>query len=152
MTLTSTEKELYDYCRNNEFVSAEKIEKYRQRLTEEGNPKSLAYALGNFIPGACTKCDASGMFKWHFLGKLTHPPCSRSWYVPPGTYIGRQMGAVFRAGGEMAGEAISDAEKKGKSGYADGIFSFIMGAIFRFVFAVLMIPIQAAVSLSQKKE
>lgn len=152
MTPTSTEKELYDYCRNNEFVSAEMLEKYRQRLTQEGNPKTLGYALESFVPGACPKCNASGMFKWHFLGKLTHPPCGKSWYVPPGTYIGRQLGAVFRTGGEMAGKAISDAEKKGEKGYAEGIFSFIMGAVFRFVFAILMIPIQAVVSLSQKRD
>ena len=152
MTLTPTEHELYDYCRNNDFVSQEKTEAFRQRLTQEGNPKSLAYALGDFIPGACTKCNASGMFKWHFLGKLTHPSCSKSWYVPPGTYIGRQLGAVFRTGGELAGGAISDAEKKGEKGYAEGIFSFLIGATFRLVFAVLMIPIQAVVSLSQKKD
>ena len=52
----------------------------------------------------------------------------------------------------MAGGAISDAEKKGEKGYFEGIFSFLIGATFRFVFAILMIPIQSAVSLSQKKQ
>jgi hypothetical protein len=52
----------------------------------------------------------------------------------------------------MGGGMMSDAEKKGESGgciYA--IFGLIFGTIFRLVFAVLMIPIQAIVSLTQSK-
>lgn len=152
MALTSTEKELYDCCRNNEFLSAETIENFRQRLTQEGNLNSLVIALEDFTPGACPKCNASGTFKWHFLGKLTHPPCSESWYVPPGTYSVRQLKAVFRTGRNMGGEMSMDAEKKGEKGYAEMIFGFLFGAAFRLPFAVLMMPIQAVASLSQKKD
>lgn len=45
-----------------------------------------------------------------------------------------------------------DAEKKGEKGYAEMFFGFLLGAAFRLPFAVLMMPIQAVASLSQKKD
>jgi hypothetical protein len=152
MALTSAEKELYDFCRNNEFLPAKTIEAFRQRLTQEGTLNSLVYALEDFIPGACPKCNASGTFKWHFLGKLTHPRCSESWYVPPGTYSVRQLKAVFRTGRNMGGELSLEAGKKGEKGYAEIIIGFLVGAAFRLPFAILMMPIQTVVSLTQKKD
>jgi hypothetical protein len=150
MEATATQKELWSYLSSNEFISKEKIEDFQQRLTKEGKLPSLNYALKTFIPAECPKCNASGAFKWHFLGKLSHPACTASWYVAPGTYVGKQIKAVFSTGGEMAGEMTSKAKGTGE-GIIGMLMGFIMGVSFRLPFAVLMLPIQAVVSLSQKK-
>jgi hypothetical protein len=152
MSLTATEQEVYDYCRNNEFVSADTIEKFRQRLNQEGNLKTLSYALSDFTNAACPKCNVAGAFKWHFLGKLSHPACNRAWYVSPGTYIAKSIKDIFRTGFEVGGHAGFEKDKKGESGGFFGfILGFIMGIAFRAPFAAIMMPIQAVVSLSQKK-
>ncbi len=153
MGLIAIQKEVYDYCDKNEFMSAEMIENFKQRLTKEGNLHTLSYAMEKFIPNSCPKCNTSGAFKWHFLGKLTHPACSRSWYVSPGTYIVKSIKDIFRTGFEVGGEAGFKENKKGESGGIFGfIFGFIFGVAFRAPFAVIMIPIQAVVSLAQKNE
>lgn len=151
MDATATQKELWSYLSSNEFISKEKIEDFQQRLTKEGKLSSLNYALKPFIQGSCPKCNASGAFKWRFLGKLSHPACTVSWYADPGTYAGRQIKAVFSTGGELAGEMASK-EKKAGAGIMGMLMGFIMGVSFRLPFAILMMPIQAVVSLSQKKD
>lgn len=153
MAFTSTQRELYKYCDNNDFISSEMIEDFRQRLNQEGNLRTLSWTLEKFVKDTpCPKCNASGAFKHHFLGKLTHPACSCSWYVTPGTYIGTQLKSVFRAGRDIGGDMSLDAEKKGEKGYAEMFFGFLMGVAIRLPFAVLMIPIQSIVSLAQKKQ
>ncbi|MCK5257292.1 MAG: hypothetical protein KAQ81_14770 [Deltaproteobacteria bacterium] len=152
MGLTATQKEVYAYCDKNDFVSADTIKEFKKRLEEEGNAKTLSYALDKLVTGACPNCNAAGAFKWHFLGKLSHPVCGSSWYVAPGTYMGRQMKGVFRTGIEIGGNIFEDSEKKGESGGCLGAtFGFILGVCFRLPFALLMMPIQAIVSLCQKK-
>lgn len=152
MALTKTQKELYDYCDKNDFVSADTIEEFKKRLEEEGNVKTLSYALEKFVSDICPNCNVPGAFKWHFLGKLTHPACGWSWYAAPGTYIGAQFKGVFRTGMEIGGDMLADSERKGeKGGCLGAIFGFIMGVCFRLPFALLMMPIQAIVSLCQKK-
>lgn len=151
MALTNTEREVYDYCDKNDFVSADTIEEFKKRLEEEGNLYTLKYALEKFIDEACPKCGRTGAFKWHFLGKLNHPDCGWNWYADPGTYIVQQLKGVFRTGAEIGGEMIADSEKKGeRGGCLEMIFGFILGVCFRLPFALLMMPIQAIVSLSQK--
>jgi len=151
MAFTDTEKEFLAYCERNEFIPSAKLEEYRNKLLQENNLSTYSYALRNFRIENCPKCNSSGAYKWHFLGKLNHSQCGKSWYVKPGTYIGAQLKAVFRTGAEMGGDMAENAAKKGQKGTAEAIFGFLMGAAVRFPFAVLMIPIQAAVSLSQKK-
>jgi SH3 domain-containing protein len=152
MAFTPTQKELHDLCDRNEFISKEEMASFMKRLEAEGNAYSFKFALEKFLLIDCPKCRASGAFKWHFLGKLSHPDCGRSWFVGPGEYIVAQLKAVFRTGGEIAGSAISDAEKKGESGFAGMIFGFLMGVMIRLPFAIMMIPIQAVVSLCQSNK
>lgn len=152
MAFTPTQKELHDLCNRNEYISKEEMASFMKRLEAEGNAYSLKFALEKFLLTECPKCKASGAFKWHFLGKLSHPDCGRSWFVGPCEYIVAQLKAVFRTGGEIAGSAISDAEKKGESGFAGMIFGFLMGVMIRLPFAILMIPIQAVVSLCQSNK
>ena len=152
MGLTVAQKEVYDYCDKNDFVSPEAIETFKKRLQVEGNVNTLAYALEKFEAAQCPACNAKGAYKWRFLGKLAHPTCKVSWYVSPGTYIVRSLKAVFRAGVGAGGEMGFAKDKKGESGGWFGfLFGFLFGIIFRGIFAVITIPIQAAVSLSQKK-
>ena len=104
------------------------------------------------MPDNCPACNAAGAFKWDFLGKLTHPACNRSWYVSPGTYAAKSIKDIFRTGFELGGEAGFKEDKKGESGGIFGfIFGFVIGVSFRAPFAAILIPIQAVVSLSQKK-
>lgn len=152
MSFTQTQRELHELCGRSVFMSAEQIEAFSSRLKAEGNLASLVFALEKFRPAACPKCKAEGAYKWQFLGKLTHPECNKSWYVDPGTYIGSQLKAVFRTGAEIGGGMASDAEKKGEKGYFEMFFGFVMGMMIRLPFALMMIPVQAVVSLSQSKD
>lgn len=153
MSLTPTEREFYLYCDTNEFIPQSVIENFRRRLERENNLIALSVGLEKFRSDACPNCNAVGAYKWHFLGKLSHPDCGWSWYVGPGAYTGAQLKAVFRTGMNLSAEAYGDAEKKGEKagGCLGAVFSFILGICFRLPFALIMIPIQAIVSLSQNK-
>jgi hypothetical protein len=151
MDVTATQKELWSYCSANDFISKEKIADFQKRLTKEGKQNSLDYALEEFEPSICPKCNADGAYKWHFLGKHNHPACNVSWYVTPGKYIGRQIKASFRAGRDIGGEAAS---KESSTGGSIGmmLFGFIIGFCFRLPYSVLLMPVQAVFSLTQKKD
>lgn len=128
------------------------IRRFGEDLERDGNSQTLGFALEPFIQYVCPKCGSEGMYKWHFLGELRHPDCGWSWYAAVGTYIQRQLGSVFRAGLHTGGGMMDELEKKGESGgclYA--IVGFLFGSLFRLVFALLMIPVQAVVSLMQAK-
>jgi len=59
---------------------------------------------------------------------------------------------TFRTGSEVGGDIASDIDKKGeKGGCVGATFGFIFGALFRLFFAILMMPVQAIVSLAQQK-
>lgn len=153
MALTIAQREVYDYCDKNDFIATDKIKDFSQRLTAEGNIQTLSFALEKFRNDTCPKCNTSGAFKWHFLGKLTHPACSRSWYVGPGTYMAKSIKDIFRTGVEAGGATGFEKDKKGESGGFIGfIVGFMFGIAFRAPFTALMIPIQTVVSLSQKKD
>jgi hypothetical protein len=153
MSLTNAQRRVYDYCGKNEFVSVQKIEEFSQELDGEGNLSTLSFALEKFRKGECPQCNAQGAFKWHFMGKHQHPECGASWYISPGAYAADQFKGVFRSGMGAAASAQADAEKKNdKAGGCLGvILGFFVVALYRLVFGVLMIPIQAIFSLTQSK-
>lgn len=154
MGLTAVEREVYNYCDANDYVSPEIINKFRSQLEREDNLGTLSHALAKFMDAACPNCGSTGAYKYHFFGKLKHPPCGWSWYIDPGKYFVAQLKAVFRTGAGLGGEAMAEADKKGESqasGCLTALFGFMIGACFRLPFALLMIPIQAIVSLSQRK-
>jgi hypothetical protein len=155
MSLTKTQLEIYQYFASHDFVPPDLIASFRNRL-EKDNPTSvrtLSYAMQDFLDDTCPKCKVAGAYKFHFMGKLKHKPgCDWTWYMGPGAYASTQLAKSFRAGMGMGGGMMSDAEKKGESGgciYA--IFGLVFGTLFRLTFAILMIPIQAIVTLTQSK-
>ncbi len=151
MSYTAMQREVVNYCDKNDFISNEIIEHFKQKLKQEDNVHTLIYALSKFVGGSCPKCGESGSFKWHFLGKLVHPKCGLTWYINPGAYIAAQLTAVFRTGVEIGVDA-AEPDKKGEGGgFIGGVFGFLMGVSIRLPFALLMIPIQAIVSLTQAK-
>jgi hypothetical protein len=122
-------------------------------LKATGNHVAIAIGLSDFTGETCKKCGRRGHFKIHFLGSLQHPECAANWYVSPGTYMLYQLGQVFHAGSRAGGSMKEDADRKGdrSGGIINGIFGFLFVAIFRAALAVVLIPIQAAVSLMQSK-
>jgi hypothetical protein len=71
----------------------------------------------------------------------------------PGGYIVFQIGQVFHSGIRAGGSMKDDADRKGdrSGGIVYGIFAFLFVAVFRAALAVVLIPIQAIVSLTQTK-
>jgi hypothetical protein len=101
----------------------------------------------------CPKCGEIDWFEWKFLGKLTDPVCGHSWYVSTGVYALQQVRATFSAMGkgirymnkDVHGQGAGIAKVLGVIGGAS------IGFAFRLPYALIMIPIQAAVSLSKAK-
>lgn len=152
MSLTTNAREFYKYRDSHDFISPQVLEGFRVKLEREGNIGSFNYGLEKFLDASCPNCNASGVFKWHFLGRLKHPECGWSWYVGIGTYAVEQLRAVFRTGMEISADAANDAEKRGeKHGCISIIFEVLLGVFLRLPFAILMIPIQAIFSIAQKK-
>lgn len=151
MSLTRAQMEVYQYCDESNYIAPEKIEELNELLEQDGNSQTLSYALEKFVEGTCPKCNAPGAYKFHFMGKLKHDPgCGWSWHMGPGNYSATQLGKVFHAGMSAGGGIMSESKDK-TSSCIGGIFGFIFGSLFRLFFAVLMIPIQAIVSLTQPK-
>lgn len=152
MTITQNQRAVYSYCDNNDFISPSKFEEFKAALQAEGNLETLSFATEKFIAAPCPKCNAEGLFKFHFLGKLNHPQCGQGWYVSPGAYMLKQLGSVFKSGMNIAADTSIDAEKKGeKQGFFATAFMFIIGFVFRLALAIILIPIQIIVSLLQSK-
>ncbi len=102
----------------------------------------------------CPKCGQMDWFEWKFLGKLSDPVCGHSWYVGPGQYTLRQIRATF---GAMAkGVRYMNKDVHGEGAWIAkilGVFGgAVIGFVFRLPFALIMIPIQAAVSWSQARK
>jgi hypothetical protein len=102
----------------------------------------------------CPNCGQLDWFEWKFLGKFTDPVCGHSWYAGSGAYTMAQIRAVFQAGGRTAKYMTSSTHGEGAwvariVGWFCGV---LFGLSFRLVFAVPMIPIQAAVALLQDKK
>ncbi len=148
---TSTENAVFDFFKRNEYASPSVIDEFQQRLKAEGDNVTFNAATLDFIANECPNCGAVGLFRFHFLGKLKHPDCNTEWCVRPGTYALRQLRSVVYAGASFGSDTADSAKKKGEKGVFEGIFGFIVGAIFRLVLAITLIPIQAVVSLIQSK-
>jgi hypothetical protein len=150
MAMTAAQKEAYALARSREYIPTPALESCRQRLLQDGNLQTFRFAFEDFEPAECPACGASGAFRFHFLGRLVHPDCATTWYVKPGTYASAQLKRAFRAGASAAGGMADQAETKGGA-TAAGVFGFIVGALFRSAVALVLIPIQALVSLNQKR-
>lgn len=130
------------------------MQHFVSRLQAAGKPPAIVVGLSNFTGQACPRCGERGQFKIHFLGRLEHPSCGRQWYIGPGSYIGFQAGQIFRSGLQAGGAMKDETDRKNDraGGWINGIFMFLFVAVFRAALAVVLIPIQAAVSLAQSKQ
>lgn len=153
MSFTSTQLEIYEYCRKADFISSAEIEKFWNRLDQDGHVSTLPTVLEKFLSYSCPNCRAHGAFKWHFLGKLRHPSCNFTWYVGPRTYAVEQLRAVFTLGTSFDATIGTTADKKGVKvvGYMGARFGFILIILLRLSCALLMITIQTPISLTQRK-
>ena len=150
--LSDLEKAWYGLCNNSEFISREVVRRYSELLGASGNTVALVVGLSNFTDTACPTCAAEGQYKIHFLGRLKHPECGTEWHMGPGSYIGFQLASVFHTGIRAGGSMKEDSDRKGeRGGWIGGIVGFMMAAVFRLALAVVLIPIQAVVSLNQGK-
>src|SRR5689334_8653262 len=113
MSLTQTEREVFDYCRHHEFVSSATLEHFVERLNAEDNLQTLSFALEKFRDQTCPNCNAAGAYKWHFMGQHRHPDCGFSWYISPSAYTAEQFKGVFRSGMSAAAYESRDADQKG---------------------------------------
>ncbi len=153
MALTRTQQEFYAYCEGHDFVSAAVLAEFERRLHEEGNVQTFSFALERFLPADCPHCHASGMYKFHFLGRLKHADCGKEWYLAPRAYAVAQLQSALRAGASAGGGIMSEAERKGeKGGTLGGIAGFLVVGALRLVLAVALIPIQALVFRSQARQ
>lgn len=151
MALTPIAKEFWKYCDTHDFISLQIFNDFKNKLEQENNKVAFEVGLEKFLQGSCPNCNTPGAYKWHFMGKLKHPDCGWTWYLGPGKYVAEQLKAVFRAGFGL-GSDMHEPDKKGEGGGCLGaIFGFILGFFVRLPFALLMIPIQAVVSLTQQK-
>jgi hypothetical protein len=148
------ERSWYRFCDSSEFIPKAVAQDYARRLREAGaNPVAYTIGLHDFYEQSCPKCGAVGHFKGHLFGEVKHPDCETHWYVSPGSYIAHQIAAIYHSGVRAGASMKDDADRKGdKSGgciYA--VFGFVFVAVLRAALAVLLIPIQAIVSLTQAK-
>jgi hypothetical protein len=150
--LGALEKAWYGLCNNSEFISREVVRRYSELLKASGNTVAIVVGLRDFADSRCPTCAADGQYKIHFLGRLKHPECGTEWYMGPGSYMGFQLASVFHTGIRAGGGMKEDSDRKGeRGGWIGGIVGFMMAAVFRLALAVVLIPIQAVVSLSQGK-
>ena len=146
------EREWYGLCDKNDFIEKTIVGSFVQRLNAAGKHVAVSIGLHNFNGTQCPRCGASGHFKIHFLGALNHTKCGCKWYMAPGSYIGFQLSSVFHTGIRAGGGMKDDSDRKGeRGGWVAGVLGFTMAAVFRLALAVVLIPIQAIVSLSQSK-
>ena len=152
ISLDALTKAWYALCSSSEFIPEERVAYYRGRLQARGDTAAFAVGLSDFTQSACPKCGASGQYKVHFLGQLKHPACNTSWYMGPGGYIGFQLAKIFHTGIKAGGSMAEDRKGQGKADqWMHGILMFLFVAICRAALAVVLIPIQAVVSLTQTK-
>ena len=156
------EQELVRFIAGREFISYEEnhviheaLDELPRELREYG--KAVYYrTASDFVDAECLKCSDAGFFRWHFLGKLTHPECWTSSYVGPGYYLKRQIRATFASGVDAAAGMVQPDKNGETPGFFGkvflGLWGFTFGFVFRLVGTLLMLPVQAGVSLLQGKK
>ena len=152
-SLDELDKAWYGLCNGSEFIPAETVSYYREKLFARRKQVAEIIGLSDFSESCCPRCPtAAGHYKIHFLGQLKHPECGTEWYMSPGSYIPFQLASIFHTGARAGGAMKSEADRKRDSGgWMQAILVFMVVAISRAMLAVLLIPIQAIVSLSQSK-
>jgi hypothetical protein len=150
MSITRAEQAVCAYFNEHKFVELVVIQQFQRQLEAEDNLSTLGLAMESFVETTCPNCSTAGFARFHFLGRLVHPDCGWTWYATPGMYIGRQFSAAFETGMESAIDATNDSKSKAES-FFGGMFGFLVSATSRLMLAAVLIPIQAVLSLTQKK-
>lgn len=155
MAYSKVETEFSNYCENHEFISLSDVNDFKERLEKEDHLSTFSYHIGKFKSTICPKCAAAGFFKWNFLGKFKHTGCGYEWYSDTGTYAKKQMLDVLAFWSEMVFSPFADPKNSfmEKIGIAClmAMLSIFVVVMFRLPLALVMIIIQAIVSLTQKK-
>ncbi len=134
-------QEFATLCHAREFISHTDLDHFVKMAA--GWETGILAHLDAFTKATCPACGREGFFKWHFLGKLSHPSCGHHWHVPPWHYFGRQIAATFNAGLRTA-VSIDDSNtpKEERGGCVGMVLSFCITVLFRSPFIVLMTPVQ----------
>lgn len=85
------------------------------------------------------------------MGKLKHPECGNSWYVSPKTYISRSFSEGIRFGSEAARDKSGDGLLSLLKIIVSSVAGGIGGFTWTLTWGIVLFPIQAIISLSQKK-
>lgn len=110
------------------------------------------------IKTICPNCGALDWFEWKFLGRLTDPVCSYTWFAGSGTYAWMQLRAALLSGAETARHFTSGQPKTNSSLITEAgdwmfrcmiwLFGSILGMFVRLEVGLPMIPIQALIGLA----
>ncbi len=64
----------------------------------------------HYVPHRCPRCGAQGVFRWGFLGRLTHGACGAEWHVGSFEYVAMRVRKATRGfagfGGTIVGLAM----------------------------------------------
>ena len=136
------------------FVPADQAEWLRDEAIAHDCLGALSRALIPFHATRCPNCGAVGLFRWAFLGHLTHD-CGASWHVSTWAYFARQVGRSVGWGKSFAIESATGSDDDGSLGAAiAGLFialiGFVLGVSIRLPFGLLMTPIQGVVKLTSR--
>ena len=151
---TSLERAWYSLCDSNEFLSEEIVSQYITALTAEGNHAAVVVGLHNFSHTACRQCGKRGHFKIHFLGRITHPVCKRTYFMSTPGYIGHQLAQIVHTGARAGSSIKEDSDRKGDKagGWMQGILTFLMVGAFRALAALVLIPLHSLVAALEPEQ
>jgi hypothetical protein len=140
MALTAAENQVVGYLQGQGFVSHKKCTELAQGLAQKGDDLGwVSYVIGkDFYESTCPVCGQAGYYKWHTFGQLHCPACSQDWYINPGQYLSVCFKSTLRGGMDAAGEAMSDAERKGES-KAMGCFTALFVGYFVAAFKAIFL-------------
>ena len=139
MDLSDRGREFLELCERGDFIPftwVDELEAAAQSGDYELHAIWDTAGAKHFVPGGCLVCGTTGMFRWHFLGRLHHPECGRRWLVTPGVYLKRQLTAIFKW--SFAGFTTGSDDKSG---------GFFMRLIVRLVVVAFFLSLGLFVRL-----
>lgn len=114
------------------------------------------------IKTICPNCGAIDWFEWKFLGRLTDPVCTYTWFAGSGTYAWMQLRAALMFGAETVQHFTSGQPKTNSSMITEAfdwmfgcmmwLFGAILGIFVRLEVGLPMVPIQALVGLGHDQD
>jgi len=126
------------------FLPAERMAELEETLVNSNHRRGAARRLlSSHLPTVCPRCEVSGYYRWHFLGRFSHPACGYRWAVNPCRYLARQVGW----GATSAAKLSFDPANAGQGGLGESVLGGCMLGLFRVPVATLLLPIQSVIWL-----